>query len=156
MPQTDPFELEALHRLFDHLGDAKREMAEFRFFASEPSEMIPWLREGVNASLYQTLRELLAISDRQLSRIVRIAPRTLKRRLKHGRLEPDESERVARVGRLLLRAVEVFEDVEKARRWLRKPQVALGDETPLDHADTEPGARQVEDLLGRIEHGISL
>ena len=156
MPQTDPFELRALHRLFDHLGCAKQETAEFRFFASEPSEMIPWLREGVNASLYQTLRELLAISDRQLSRIVRIPPRTLKRRLKHGRLEPDESERVARVGRLLLRAVEVFEDVEKARRWLRKPQVALGDETPLDHADTEPGARQVEDLLGRIEHGISL
>ena len=156
MPQTDPFEFEALHRLFDHLGCAKQEAAEFRFFASEPSEMIPWLRGGVNASLYQTLRELLAISDRQLSRIVRIAPRTLKRRLKQGRLEPDESERVARVGRLLLRAVEVFEDVEKARRWLRKPQMALGDETPLDHADTEPGARQVEDLLGRIEHGIPL
>lgn len=156
MPQGDPSESKALHRLFDGLEGAKGEAAEFRLFASEPSEMIPWLRGGVDASVYQTLREILAISDRQLSRIVRIPPRTLKRRLKYGRLEPDESERVARVGRLLLRAVEVFEDLEKARRWLRKPQVALGDETPLDHADTEPGARQVEDLLGRIEHGIPL
>jgi putative toxin-antitoxin system antitoxin component (TIGR02293 family) len=156
MPQTDPLELKALHRLVDQLGSPKRQAAEFRVFVGEPSEMIPWLRAGVNASLYQTLRELLAVSDRQLSRIVRITPRTLKRRLKHGRLEPDESERVARLGRLLLRALEVFEDLEKARRWLRKPQVALGNETPLDHADTEPGARQVEDLLGRIEHGIPL
>ena len=114
MPHHGSLESTALHRLLNHLGSAKRETAEFRFFASEPSEMIEWLRGGLNASIYQALRELLAISDRQLSRIVRIPPRTLKRRLKHGRLEPDESERVARLGRLLLRAVEVFEDLENA------------------------------------------
>ena len=51
------------------------------------------------------------------------------------------------------RTKEVFEDLERAREWLKSPQFALGGEIPLEYADTEPGAQIVEDLLGRIEHG---
>jgi len=32
--------------------------------------------------------------------------------------------------------------------------VGLGGETPLEYAETEVGAREVEDLLGRIEYGV--
>jgi Protein of unknown function (DUF2384) len=46
-----------------------------------------------------------------------------------------------------------YEDLERAREWLKSPQFALGGEIPLEYADTEPGAQIVEDLLGRIEHG---
>jgi uncharacterized protein (DUF2384 family) len=35
-----------------------------------------------------------------------------------------------------------------------KIQKGLGGKTPLEYADTEPGAREVEDLLGRLEHGV--
>jgi putative toxin-antitoxin system antitoxin component (TIGR02293 family) len=38
--------------------------------------------------------------------------------------------------------------------WLKSPQKALGGKTPLEYSDTEPGAREVEDLLGRLEHGV--
>jgi uncharacterized protein (DUF2384 family) len=31
---------------------------------------------------------------------------------------------------------------------------ALGWRTPIDFAQTEPGAREVENLIGRIEHGV--
>ena len=31
---------------------------------------------------------------------------------------------------------------------------ALGGATPLDFAKTEPGAREVENVLGRLEHGV--
>ena len=41
-----------------------------------------------------------------------------------------------------------------ARKWLKEPSWALGDVTPLQYADTELGAQGVEDLLGRIEHGV--
>jgi putative toxin-antitoxin system antitoxin component (TIGR02293 family) len=52
------------------------------------------------------------------------------------------------------KAVEVFEDPQMARKWLKEPSWALGDVTPLQYADTELGAQEVEDLLGRIEHGV--
>ena len=41
-----------------------------------------------------------------------------------------------------------------ARDWLAKPARALDGETPIEHADTEAGAREVENLIGRLEHGV--
>jgi putative toxin-antitoxin system antitoxin component (TIGR02293 family) len=52
------------------------------------------------------------------------------------------------------KAVEVMETEDNARRWVNSPQVGLGGAIPLDFAETEVGAREVEDLLGRIEHGV--
>ena len=52
------------------------------------------------------------------------------------------------------KALEVFESEEPARSWLNSPQVGLGGAVPLDYAETELGAREVEDLLSRIEYGV--
>jgi putative toxin-antitoxin system antitoxin component (TIGR02293 family) len=52
------------------------------------------------------------------------------------------------------KAVEVMESEENARQWLASPQLGLGGAIPLDYATTEVGAREVEDLLGRIEYGV--
>ena len=52
-------------------------------------------------------------------------------------------------------------DISRATLHRRKkigqlgtPALAFHWETPLDYADTEIGAQAVEQLLGRIEHGI--
>ena len=52
------------------------------------------------------------------------------------------------------KAVEVMESEENARKWLASPQAGLGGAVPLEYAETEVGAREVEDLLGRIEYGV--
>ena len=52
------------------------------------------------------------------------------------------------------KAVEVLESQENARRWLSAPHVGLGGAVPLEYAATEVGAREVDDLLGRIEYGV--
>ena len=119
----------------------------------DSSKAVAVVRRGVAAGMYQWLKESLDVSDQRLSNVVRISQRTVKRRLGEGRFHPDESERLVRVARLTERTKEVFEDLERAREWLKSPQFALGGEVPLEYADTEPGAQIVEDLLGRIEHG---
>jgi putative toxin-antitoxin system antitoxin component (TIGR02293 family) len=43
---------------------------------------------------------------------------------------------------------------ESARQWLETAIPSLENHRPLDLAATEPGAREVEDLIGRIEHGV--
>jgi len=48
------------------------------------------------------------------------------------------------------KAIAVLGGVEHAREWLRSPQFGLGGAVPLDYAQTEPGAREVENLLGSI------
>lgn len=52
------------------------------------------------------------------------------------------------------RALEVFGDVQIAKSWLREQNPALAGEIPLDLVDTEAGVKQVDTVLGRIEHGI--
>ena len=52
------------------------------------------------------------------------------------------------------RAIEVLGSLEQARRWFSNPKRALGNKTPMEFCDTELGAEEVTNLLGRIEHGV--
>ena len=45
-------------------------------------------------------------------------------------------------------------DAETARQWLATPQRGLGDERPMVLAKTDLGAREVEALVDRLEHGV--
>lgn len=74
--------------------------------------------------------------------------------MKEGRLRSDESERVVRIARLFDRTLQVLGGEDKARQWLRTPKRALAGQSPLEYADTEPGAEEVTNLLGRLEHGV--
>ncbi len=83
-----------------------------------------------------------------------IAPRTLARRRRARRLSAEESDRLVRLGRILALAEDVLGDRAKAARWLQEPNRALGRVVPLRHLDTDIGARDVETILVRIEHGV--
>lgn len=81
--------------------------------------------------------------------------RTWARRKRQGAaLTPVESDRLYRLVRTVARATEVLGSRDKGLRWMRKPNRALGGDTPLGLLDTEVGGRQVEDLLDRIDHGV--
>ncbi len=51
-------------------------------------------------------------------------------------------------------AMEVFGNRTKALRWLRTPIPSLDDETPEEMFRREGGVQRVQDVLGRIEHGV--
>ncbi|WP_247991556.1 antitoxin Xre/MbcA/ParS toxin-binding domain-containing protein [Bradyrhizobium sp. 186] len=84
-----------------------------------------------------------------------VPKRTLARRLSDGEsLMVEETHKAVLLARINRLATNVFGDAEKARRWLRKPKTALNGETPLAYLATEAGARIVEEMLHRIDHGI--
>ena len=51
-------------------------------------------------------------------------------------------------------SVDATLDAASARDWLTHKQTGLGNTVPLEFAKTEIGAREVENLLGRIEYGV--
>jgi putative toxin-antitoxin system antitoxin component (TIGR02293 family) len=118
------------------------------------SELIEGIRQGLPVSELNALQTVLDMPIERLAPKLGISRATLNRRLAKGRLEPLESDRLVRFARLMGKATEVLETKENARRWLGSPQVGLGGAVPLDYAETEVGAREVEDLLGRIEYGV--
>ena len=117
-------------------------------------DIIKQIKKGLPVSSFEKLRKNLDISEKALSSTVKIAKRTLTRRKQDGRFKVDESERVFRIARLFDKAVDVLEDHHLARKWFKEPARALNGKTPLEFADTELGAQEVEDLLGRIEYGV--
>ena len=123
-----------------------------------PGPAVPQLIRSVKAGLpvgeLDVLRESLDLPMERLAPLMGISKATLHRRKAAGRLDAAESDRVIRYARLMGKAVEVLETVEGARRWLNSPQVGLGGAVPLEYAESELGAREVEDLLGRIEYGV--
>ena len=118
------------------------------------TQLIASIKKGLPLKTFEQLCKNLAIPEKELCRILKIPPSTLARRKKRGQLSFEESERVFRIARLHDKAVEVFKQPDLGRKWLKEPAWALGDVAPLEYADTELGAKEVEDLLGRIEHGV--
>jgi len=84
-----------------------------------------------------------------------VSRRTLSHRKHHRQpLSADESDRLARVLRVLLLAEETFQSPDKALAWLRRQNRALQGSVPLELLDTGGGARAVETVLGRLAHGV--
>lgn len=119
-----------------------------------PAGLVAMIRKGLPMVEFQALAAWLKITEEELAPLLGISRATLHRRKKSGHLEMPESERLVRIARLLGRATAIFDDEDAARDWLKTPAVAFSGETPLDFADTDIGAREVENLLGRLEHGV--
>lgn len=106
------------------------------------------------AELTGFLRETQLPSQR-VHDLLRLTARTLARRKLAGRLSEPESERLLRLRRVHELALRLCGgSAARAAQWLETPNWGLGGRSPLEMAATEVGAREVERLIGRIEHGI--
>jgi len=118
-------------------------------------EMATLVLAGLPIAVLKRVGAFLGVRPVKVGSMVNINQKTLERRLKSGaRLKPDESERIARLMRIIALATAVLESEDHARQWLQRPLQVLGGQTPLQLTATEPGAREVERVLGRIEHGV--
>jgi putative toxin-antitoxin system antitoxin component (TIGR02293 family) len=112
------------------------------------------VRRGVPVTTVTALAQTLQIPVADLLEWLSISPRTWARRKQAGTLDVLESDRVARLSRLVRRATKVLGHGADARTWLTTPNRALQRRTPFQVAATEVGADTVFQLLGRIEHGV--
>ncbi len=117
-------------------------------------DLIEIVRSGLPHAALESVLDLLGLSVDVVSASLSLPKRTLARRKKQERLTAAESDRLLRLARVAAAAVGVFGDPHKASAWLQKPNRALGKATPLSRMDTDVGVRQVERVLGRIEHGV--
>jgi putative toxin-antitoxin system antitoxin component (TIGR02293 family) len=112
------------------------------------------VREGLPFSSLRAVMEQYGIAGEVICTILHLSRRNLLRRKEQGRLSPDESDRLYRLARVLAHANRVFRDLEESAEWIQAPNRSLGKQQPLALLDTDIGAQQVDDVLGRIEHGI--
>lgn len=120
---------------------------------SNERDMREAIREGFPPAVVHELMRASGLTLKELASALDLSPRSLQRRRHGGRLARYESDRLYRLARIVAIANEYLGDHERALRWLKRPNRALGGVAPVAAIDTELGARQVEDVLGRIAYG---
>ncbi|MCY4645733.1 MAG: DUF2384 domain-containing protein [Gammaproteobacteria bacterium] len=116
---------------------------------------VAMVRSGLPLAMLDEVAAAAGIGRLTLARVIDLPSTTLARRRKAGQLTPEESDRLVRVARLVAMAHDLMRgDGDAARRWLGDPHELLEGESPLERASTEVGSREVEDLIGRLRHGI--
>src|SRR5437867_11453477 len=111
------------------------------------------IREGFPQKVIEELMQAADLSIKDLAACLDLSPRSLQRRRREGRLAPYESDRLYRLARIIALAKSSLGGRGSATRWLKRPNRALGGQAPLAVIDTELGARNVENVLGRIAFG---
>lgn len=103
----------------------------------------------------ESLRAFLARSQMTVADLAPIIPtRTLMEAKTRDRLTPELSDKLARVARLFSLATEALGSAAKARAWMARPNRALGGKLPIELARRSSGALLVEQVLGRLSHGV--
>ena len=142
-------------RAKERSGGAHRYVRLLGLEARDSATLLEQIRLGLSYRAFEHLRRHLGLSPEAFALLVAIKPRTLARRRQEGRFSAEESDRLLRASRIFGGALDLFEgDTEAARAWLARPAPALGGATPVSIAGTDFGAREVENLIGRLEHGV--
>ncbi|MGA8533885.1 MAG: antitoxin Xre/MbcA/ParS toxin-binding domain-containing protein [Candidatus Tumulicola sp.] len=120
----------------------------------QESDLETMVREGLPAESVRQLAASTGTTLTALQEVTRIDRSTFGRRVRQrSRLKTDESDRVVRVARIAALAIAALGN-QDGIAWLHEENWALGQRAPIDLLATEVGARQVEQIIGRIEHGV--
>lgn len=144
------YPVSASNSLYETLGGA----GVFRPRRGRSEDLLVRVREGLPYSALEEVMQRFDLTRRQVSVLLQLPERTLARRKRERRLHPDESDRLVRLARVASQAADTLGSAERAAVWLRRPNRSLGGDTPLSLLDTDLGARWVEQVLGRLEHGV--
>lgn len=113
------------------------------------------LEAGFHYRFFVLLAELSGLQKKQLSTLLAISPATLARRANAGRFTPAESDRLFRCAEILKAVIDLFEgDQGRARAWMINPSIGLNGKAPIEMLRSATEVSVVEDLIGRMEHGV--
>ncbi len=117
-------------------------------------DMDQLIREGIPYPALQHFQEKFAPMGFELEAFMGLESRINGNVADSFRLPSIASDRLYRLARLFIIATKVLEDEKSGAEWLKRPQWGLGGRLPVEVVFTEIGAKEVENLLGRIDHSV--
>ena len=115
--------------------------------------LIETVRHGLPSEGIAILSNKLGLKSSELSKFLHISHRTTQRY--QGKvLDLNASDRLLTLARVFAECIDTFGSEKIAVEWLKRPNKALGNATPLEYLDTNEGADFVKKLLIRIDYGV--
>lgn len=142
--------MQQVERLLETLGGA----TVFKRHVRSANDVRAIIHKGLPYKSLEAIVEKYHLDLARMMSLISVSPRTMARRKEEQRLTAQESDRLARVARILAYTTEVFGTETKASTWLTRPNQILDGTAPLDLLDTDLGTQVIESMLGRIEHGV--
>ncbi len=127
--------------------------AQFKAIKND-NDFIDLIREGIPKEAMNNLMLHTGITVAEMSDIIHVSDRTLRRYNDSDRLPQEQSERIIELARLYSRGSEVFDGLEYFNEWMNTSLMPLGNKKPKEFLDTSLGIELLMKELGRIEHGI--
>lgn len=150
---SSPAPKRAARKARSNVTDLAGKRADGRVKRSAQGRFVEYAPQIRNRAV-DVLARRLAVPAEKVLHVSAIPARTFHRRQQLDQtLSPTESDRVLRIARIAREAERVFGSPDKSSRWLSTEHRLLG-ATPLDLLATDAGTQDVEEELGRIEHGI--
>jgi len=118
-------------------------------------DLILLSNEGITKQSLETLINYLGISKKAFSEnILDASVKTLERKKSTDKLGKHTSSLAIEIAKVVEHAMDVFENEEKVKGWLNSPVRALNYAKPIDLFYLPTGLKMVDNILGRIEHGV--
>jgi putative toxin-antitoxin system antitoxin component (TIGR02293 family) len=148
MPSPTP--LPVIERVFRKLGGHRALGADL----SSEADLARIVDRGIRLVVLGHVQKA-GFSKQEIEHLIIPARTWRHRKAKREPLSIEESDRVVRLTRIQALAEDMFNDVDKANRWLREELGILDGKSPLEVARTEAGARLIEQLLAKLDWGAA-
>lgn len=121
----------------------------------EPSWVVNYLdKDQFTSGHVRVLRDKAKTSDKVLSSILNIAPKTFVSYTKDiSKTKLDTKEHILMLISLVKHGSEVFGSEENFSHWLESKNVFLDNRKPLDFLSTISGIKMIDDRIMAIEYG---
>jgi putative toxin-antitoxin system antitoxin component (TIGR02293 family) len=120
-----------------------------------PFDFIHIANKGINVAVVKNFRVYFNLPRNITANMLNVSEPTLYRWTKANKdLDRNFSIKLFELADLFLYGIEVFGDKENFFKWLNLPNTALGGLEPQELVEIPGGISKVNDILGRIEHGV--
>jgi putative toxin-antitoxin system antitoxin component (TIGR02293 family) len=126
------------------------------YIANTNSEMdtLKLIKKGVPKNALDKTMQMMDFSLDEMSNLLHISERTLRRYDESAHLNIEQSERIIELNNLYQYGVQVLGNLDSFKIWINSPILALGQQKPKSFLDTSLGICMLKNILGRIEHGV--
>ena len=122
---------------------------------SNYEEKIELIRNGLPYGAIEFLSYKAKVSNKTILTLLNITKTTYNRKKNNqDKLDTRDTEMVLMIAEILDYGVKVFNnETKKFQRWLKKPNISLGNTTPLGLFDSNTGINEVRNILNKIDSG---
>ena len=125
-----------------------------QYFPYSDWDMLRVIKEGIPKKAFDKTMQMMDFSLNDMSDVLHISERTLRRYDENTVLSTEQSERIVELNSLYRYGKEVFGSLAGFKQWVESPILALGNKKPREFLDTSIGIHILKTILGRIEYGV--